>query len=73
MANKIVLNMKKKVERIDGAINTAYRLLNGDTINLGGFIGKIKAPADSQQFYLNRISELQDEREKLLIRISWYS
>ena len=68
--NRLLINMKNKVEIINGAIDQCERLINNETIKLNGLHqmnltrGKM---TDSD--LLNRIDELFIEKQNLLIRI----
>lgn len=68
--NRLLINMKNKVDVINGAIDQCYKLINNEEIKLNGLWkmtitkGKI-----TDEDLLNRINELQKEKNNLLVRI----
>lgn len=69
--NRLLINMQKKVEIINGAIDMIFRLKNGETIVLNG-IHRFEVSMESNKDfdYNKRLLELYEERENLQIRIN---
>ncbi len=72
--NRLLINMKNKVDIINGAINQCKRLMNNETIELNG-LHKLKVTRGnvSDVSIQNRINELQLEKQELLIRIDRFN
>jgi hypothetical protein len=72
--NRLLINMKNKVDIINGAIDQCKRLMNNETIELNG-IHKIKLTRGnvSDVSIQDRINELQVEKQELLIRIDRFN
>lgn len=73
--NRLLNNMKNKVDVINGAIDQCKRLINNETITLKGLHTiSINRGQLTDQDLQNRIKELNAEKSNLLIRIdrmSW--
>lgn len=72
MKNPLLDNMKNKVQTIDSAINTLFRLMNGESIQLGGLHKMtVTAPQtnEAQDKNMEVFGKLQEERENLVNRI----
>lgn len=69
--NRLLINMQKKVEIINGAIDMIFRLKNEETIVLNG-IHRFEVSMESNKDfdYNKRLLELYEERENLQIRIN---
>ena len=68
--NRLLINMKNKVETINGAINMIYRLKKGETITVNGLTSISVSLKNNEDFDANkRLRELFDERENLQVRI----
>ena len=69
--NRLLINMQKKVEIINGAIDMIFRLKNGETIVLNG-IHRFEVSMESNKDfdYNKRLLELYEERENLQIKIN---
>jgi hypothetical protein len=68
--NRLLINMKNKVEIINGAIDMIYRLKKGETITVNGLNTFSVSLENNKDFDTNkRLRELFDERENLQIRI----
>ncbi|MDK2772971.1 MAG: hypothetical protein KYX68_12205 [Flavobacterium sp.] len=68
--NRLLINMKNKVETINGAIDMIFRLKKGETIKLNGLHSFEVSIDNNKDFdYNKRLSELYQERENLQIRI----
>lgn len=72
--NRLLINMKNKVDIINGAIDQCKRLINNETIELNG-LHKLKITRGnvSDTSLQNRINELQVEKQELLIRIDRFN
>lgn len=72
--NRLLINMKNKVDIINGAIDQCKRLMNNETIELNG-LHKLKVTRGnvSDTDIQNRINELQVEKQGLLIRIDRFN
>jgi len=69
--NRLLINMKKKVETINGAIDIIYRMKKGETITVTGLCSFSVSLENNQDFDANkRLNELFVERENLQIRIN---
>lgn len=69
--NRLLINMKSKVEVINGAIGMIYKLQKGETIELNGLHKmNIKAKEGSHNDFNERLCELFQERENLQVRIN---
>ena len=69
--NRLLINMKNKVDNIDDAIGMIYRLKCGETITLNGINTLSISLENNKEFDINkRLSELKKEREKLQVRIN---
>lgn len=72
--NRLLINMKNKVDIINRAIDQCKRLMNNETIELNG-LHKIKITRGnlSDTSIQNRINELQVEKQELLVRIDRFN
>lgn len=69
--NRLLINMKNKVDTINGAIDMIFRLKKGETIQLNGIHTFQVSMENNEDFDFNkRLSELYEERENLQIRIN---
>lgn len=69
--NRLLINMKNKVETINGAIDMIYRLKKGETITLNGLNTISVSLENNKDFDTNkRLRELFEERENLQVRIN---
>lgn len=69
--NRLLINMKNKVETINGAINMIFRLKKGETIKLNGLCSYEISMENNKDFdYNKRLSELYEERDNLQLRIN---
>lgn len=69
--NRLLINMKNKIETINGAIDMIFRLKKGETIHLNGLFNYNVKMEDNKDFdYNKRLSELYEERENLQIRVN---
>lgn len=69
--NRLLINMQKKVEIINGAINVIFRIKKGEMIVLNGIHRFEVSMETNKDFdYNKRLSELCEERENLQIRIN---
>jgi hypothetical protein len=69
--NRLLINMKNKVDTINGAIDMIYRLKKGETITLNGLNTISVSLENNKDFDTNkRLCELFEERENLQIRIN---
>jgi hypothetical protein len=69
--NRLLINMKNKVEIINGAIDMIYKLKKGETIRLNGLNTISVSLENNKDFDTNkRLSELFEERENLQVRIN---
>ena len=69
--NRLLINMKNKIDTINGAIDMIYRLQKGETIKLKGLHQfNISAKENSHVDFNQRLSELFEERENLQIRVN---
>lgn len=72
MANRLLDNMKNKVQVIDSATDTLLKLMNGQSVELGGLHKiTITAPQTNEAHDKNMqvFSKMQEERENLVKRI----
>ena len=68
--NRLLINMKNKVDIIDGAIYQCKRLINNESIELNGLHKLTIARGNLTDLQLNEIIyELEDEKQKLCIKI----
>ena len=68
--NRLLINMKNKVETINGAIDMIFRMKKGEVIQLNGLYSFQVSMEGNEDFDFNkRLSELYDERENLQVRI----
>jgi flagellar motor switch protein FliM len=69
--NRLLINMKNKVDTINGAIDMIYRLKKGETITLNGLNTISVSLENNKDFDTNkRLCELFEERENLQVRIN---
>ena len=69
--NRLLINMKNKVETINRAIDMIFRLKKGEVIQLNGLCSFQISMEGNEDFDFNkRLSELYDERENLQVRIN---
>lgn len=69
--NRLLINMKSKVETINGAIDMIFRLKRGETITLNGLNTFEVSIENNLDFdYNKRLSELYEERDNLQVRIA---
>lgn len=68
--NRLLLNMKNKVDVIDGAISHCKKLMNNEPINLNGLhkFTITKGSATNAQLQ-QRINDLIAERQALIVRL----
>lgn len=67
--NRLLLNMKSKIEAINGAIDMALRLKNGETIKLNG-VYKMSLKSELHENSDKILSELFEERDNLQVRVN---
>ncbi len=69
--NRLLINMKSKIETINGAIDMIYRLKKGETIELNGLHTFHVSLENNKDFdYNKRLCELFEERENLQVRVN---
>lgn len=69
--NRLLINMKNKIDIINGAIDMIYRLQKGETIHLNGLHKiDVKAKEGSHNDFNQRLCELFEERENLQTRVN---
>lgn len=75
--NRLLINMKNKIDVIDVAIDMIYKLERGETIKFGEDIDdplvmkfSISKKENNDFDFNKRLSELFDERENLQIRVN---
>lgn len=69
--NRLLINIKNKIDIINGAIDMIYRLQKGETIKLNG-LHKINVTAKENTHvdFNKRLCELFEERENLQTRVN---
>jgi hypothetical protein len=69
--NRLLINMKNKIDIINGAIDMIYRLKKGETIKLNGLHSfSVTAKENNHVDFNKRLCELFEERENLQIRVN---
>lgn len=69
--NRLLINMKNKVEIINGAIDVIFRMKKGEVIQINGLHSFQVSMKGNEDFDFNkRLSELYEERENLQVRIN---
>ena len=70
--NRLLVNMKSKVESIDRQMEMLFSLMNGETIKLNG-LHKMEIVAakteDAKEKNMEVLGKLQKERDSLVTRI----
>jgi hypothetical protein len=68
--NRLLVNMKNKVEILNGAIKMCDQLANGESIHLKGFYEfDVSKGKNSKEDMINRKYQLIEERHNLIQRI----
>jgi hypothetical protein len=69
--NRLLINMKSKIDTINGAIDMIYRLQKGEVIKINGLHSfNVTAKENSHVNFNEKLSELFIERENLQIRVN---
>ena len=68
--NRLLINMKNKIDTINGAIEMINNLQKGKTIKLNGLYSySVSAEGNPNFDFEKRLTELFEERERLQIRV----
>lgn len=67
--NRLLTNMKLKIETLNSSIDTALRLKNGETIEIDGLY-KMSLKSEPSEKFDKILSELFEEIDNLQVRIN---